>query len=361
MAEKLLSLEKVGRCGLVTLDRPEARNALSRVMLEAIDTHYGRWAVDPDVYGVVIESADPRSFCSGGDLKELYAHWQRGAFEAMAEYYAGEYRRIWALDRFSKPTVSLLDGAVMGGGLGISLYGTHRVAAEGLRLAMPEVSIGFFPDIGGTWFLSRLPSHIGAYLALTGRAIGAADAFALNLVSHCVPAERFGEIRAAMIDSDPIDTVLAALHRDPGPGELAPFAPTIDAVFSAPSVAEVLSRLDNLQGEHADWAAATAQDIRLHAPTSLKVAFRQMQVGRSLDLAGALRLEYRLARRFLSGHDFFEGIRARVIDRNRRPDWQPAVLAQVDDAMVDGWFSDRTGPDLRFEDSPAQSAKLAKG
>lgn len=338
--DEFLRLRKAGRCGLITLDRPAALNALTLPMLEAIGAHYRAWAADPDIYGVVIESTDSRAFCSGGDLKTLYAQWRHGDHDTVLRFYEVEYRRALSLDRFSKPSIALLDGVVMGGGVGISLYGTHRVAGDTVRLAMPEVGIGFFPDVGGTWFLSRLPHAIGAYLALTGREVGSADAYWLGLVSHCVPSANFAEIREAMIDSEPIDTILKALHSVPAAGPIEALAPRIEAVFSASTVEEILQRLDD-EGDVDGWAAETASAIRGKSPTSLKIALRQMQIGRRLDLAEALELELRLVRSVLGNGDFLEGIRATLIDKDKAPRWKPKRLEQIPETMLDARFAPR--------------------
>ena len=188
----------------------------------------------------------------------------------------------WVLEKFIRPNVPLINGLLLGGGIGITLYGTHCVAGEGYKAAMPQVGIGFLPDIGGTYFLSRLENHFGLYLALTGRAIGPADAYRLRLITHYIPAGHFHVIKDAMGDNHPIDRLLDGLHRDPGEGEHARLMPTIDRIFGAPSVEEILERLDKEQGEDEAWAKATAAEIRKKSPTSLKVAFAQMRRGKTL-------------------------------------------------------------------------------
>ena len=205
---------------------------------------------------------------------------------------------------------------------------------------------GFLPDVGGTYFLSRLNNHFGLYLALTGRAIGPADAYYHRLVSHYIPAAHFHVIKDALSDNHPIDRLLDGLHRDPGEGEHARLTPAIQRVFGAGSVEEILQRLDREEGEHEAWAKATAAGIREKSPTSLKVAFTQMQRGKALDLAGALRLEFRLASQIVELPDYAAGITARIMGKGAAPRWQPATLAEVDDAKIEHLFSADTGREL---------------
>jgi enoyl-CoA hydratase len=256
----------------------------------------------------------------------------------------GEYALNWLHECFSKPTISLIDGPVMGSGVGISLFGTHRVAGEKYRFAMPETAIGLFPDVGAAWPLSRMPDSIGMYLGLTGRSIGQADAYALGLLTHCIPASRFEEIKAAFADTWPVDTVLDNLQVDPGPGELVPYAAHIAYCFSAPTVEEIVARLGLVGGKARDWAEGVIADLRARSPISLKVTQRHIRDARALDLRQTLSVDYRLACRFLDGHDFYEGVRAALIDKDGTPQWQPARLEEVTNAVVEDYFV-TLGPD----------------
>lgn len=336
---KDILLEKRGRCGLVTLNRPRALNALSYAMIARIEEHMIEWAGDADVYGVVLEAASGPAFCSGGDLKALYAWRQAGKTAEILENYASEYQHNWTLDRFTKPHVSLMDGFVFGGGVGISLYGTHKVAGENYRFAMPEAAIGFFPDVGASYFLSRMPGQIGLYLALTGNQIDRADAYELGLLTHCIAADEFNAIRAAMCEADPIDPVLDGRHVDPGPSALLRMAEVIDRHFSAGSVEEILGSLESATGQQAEWARETARIMRKHSPLSLKVAYRQMRRGGSPSLEEALELEGRIARHFLTGEEVYEGIRALLIDKDKSPKWPSASLEDVSPEMVEACFA----------------------
>lgn len=328
-----------GRAGFITLNRPNALNALTRDMVKAMEAHYVKWASAPRTYGVVLDAVAGRAFCGGGDIRAV-SEGAKGEPKSVLGFFRDEYQLNWSLECFTKPNVSLIDGICMGGGVGISIFGTHRVAGENIRFAMPETGIGFFPDIGGGYFLSRFPGEMGVYLALTGRSIGRSDAFYLGIATHCIAAEEFGKIRAAMIEGDPIDPVLDALHRDPGEGELAPRQKIVDRIFAGESVEAILSRLDAETGTHADWAREAAVAIRRNAPLSLKVTLRQIREAKAAPrLKEALVTDFRLTSRFMATADFHEGVRAALIDKDRTPKWQPQTLAEVSEATVNGYFS----------------------
>ena len=333
-----IRLDIEGAGAVVTLNRPQALNALTDAMRAQLAAAIPRWARDPQVYALLIMSSSERAFCAGGDVREM-ADWGRNRTAEARRSLAAEYQLNWSLDRFVKPTISLIDGAVMGGGVGISLYGTHRVAGERYRFAMPETGIGLFPDDGVSQVLARLPDEIGMYLALTGRSVGPADAYRLGLATHCIPASRFGEIRAAVCDADPVDPVLDTRHEEPGPGDLDPLRAAIARCFSADSVEAILDRLGTETGATATWAEEVRAELMQRAPLSLKVTYRQMRMARGLDLRAVLINDFRLVCRCLEAHDFYEGVRAFLIDRDRKPRWRPERLQDVTEAMVDGYFA----------------------
>jgi enoyl-CoA hydratase len=331
----------------VTLDRPRALNALSTAMRADIGAAFAAWARNPQVYGAVIVSATDRAFCAGGDVREM-VEWGRERPDDAQRSLAAEYGLNWQLECFIKPTVSLINGLVVGSGVGITLYGTHRVAGERYRFAMPEVRIGLFPDDGVSWAFARMPDAIGMYLALTGREIGRADAFRLGLVTHCVPAARFEEIEVAIADADPVDPVLDGRHEDPGKGELEVLRPAIARCFGGASVEQIVAALEAERGETEAWARGVLEDFRKASPTSLKVAHRHVLAARSLDLSATLKQDFRLATRFMQGHDFYEGVRAGLIDRDHAPRWQPAQLQDVSAAAVEGYFAPLTARELEL-------------
>ncbi len=350
MSEALgISFEEIDRAGVVTLDRPARLNALTREMFEALSAQYRAWAPAAHIYGVVMQSSHPSVFSSGGDIKILHEWNQQDAREALRAFYRAAYSHVWVLEKFIRPNVPLINGLALGGGIGISLYGTHRVAGEKYRFGMPQVGIGFLPDIGGTYFLPRMLGHTGLYLALTGRLIGPAEAYRHRLVSHTIPAAHFDVIKDALSDNHPIDRLLDGLHRDPGEGELVRYTPLIDRAFAAPSVESILERLDEERGEDESFAQETAAAIREKSPTSLKIAFEQYKRGKSLDLAAALKLEFRLASHLVGGHDYREGIAAKVAGKDRTPNWQPATLDSVDDEAIERMFATPVEDELMLE------------
>ncbi len=344
-----LLIREQGRAGILTLNRPKALNALTHGMIKAMEARYLKWAATARIYGVVLQAAPGRAFCGGGDLMALMNDPSEN-FAATRAFFRDEYQHNWTLECFTKPNVSLIDGIVMGGGLGISLYGTHRVAGANLRAAMPETGIGLFPDIGAGFFLPRFPGETGLYLGLTGRSFGRADAFYLGIATHCIDADEYDKIRGAMIEGDPIDAVLDGLHRHPGEGELAALRPAIDRIFAVESVEAILSGLDAETGPHAEWARETAAIIRQRAPLSLKVTFRQIREGRVASLKEQLKTEFRLTSRLLTHPDLREGVRAALIDKDRSPKWQPATLAEVTDDMVDACFAPLGTEELELQD-----------
>ena len=332
-----ISAEIQGAAGIVTLDRPRALNALNTTMRARISDSFEAWARDPQVYAVVIASATDRAFCAGGDVREMVELGKTRPDEARAAV-AGEYALNWQIDCFTKPTVSLIDGIVMGAGVGISLYGTHRVAGEGYRFAMPETGIGLFPDDGVCWAFAAMPDGIGMYLALTGRPVGRADAYRLGLVTHCIPRAWLAEVRSGLVDADPVDPLLDSRHEDPGVGDLDTLRPAIGRCFAGESVEAIIARLQAERGDHREWAQGVIKDLVARSPTSLKITFRHIREAKGLDLRGTLIQDFRLATRCMAAHDFNEGVRASLIDRDRNPRWQPARIEDVSEAAVDSYF-----------------------
>jgi len=350
-----LLIEARGSCGVITLNRPRALNALTIGMRRQLAETFPRFAREPQTYCVVIQSASEKVFSAGGDVREIVRLAAQDR-DAARRAFKDEYALNWLHECFSKPTISLIDGAVMGSGVGITLFGTHRVAGERYKFAMPETAIGLFPDVGVAWTLSRMPQHIGMYLGLTGRTIGAADAYALGLLTHCIPAARFEEIKAALADTWPVDTVLDERHVDPGPGELAGVASVIEQCFAAPTVEEIIARLQSTEGEQREWAEGVVADLRARSPLSLKVTHRHIRDARALDLRQTLSIDYRLACRFIDGSDFHEGVRAVLIDKDGKPRWNPRSLEDVSRDMVDDYFAPMGADELVLPTRPEMQA-----
>lgn len=349
--------DKRGALADIALDRPRALNALNAQMRAAVTAAFQPLDRDPEIYAVCLRSTSERGFCAGGDVRELVA-WAREDMAKARQAFADEYRMNWQLECFAKPAVAFIDGMVMGSGVGMSAYLTHRVAGSRYRFAMPETAIGLFPDVGATHILSRLPHEIGTYLALTGAGIERADAYALGLVTHCIDAEKFEEIRAALADAWPIDALLDERHRDPGPSALLSRAQVIEECFSAATVEQVVLRLASVEGADKDWAQGCLSDLRRMSPTALKITLRHIRSASSDELDEVLERDYSLACACLEGHDFIEGVRAALIDKDGKPAWKPATLEDVTDAMVEAHFTAGCGkldlPPRRYAQTPLQ-------
>ncbi|MYZ46697.1 enoyl-CoA hydratase/isomerase family protein [Rhizobiales bacterium L72] len=341
-----IRFDRVGRLGLVTLDRPEALNALTRTMFDAFSQTLGAWERDERVLHVAVRSSSPKAFCSGGDIRMLYNEGlaaKRGEGPLPLSLFEAEYRLNHRIRTYPKPYLALVDGIAMGGGAGISINGRYRVAGPNIRFAMPEVAIGLVPDIGSSHFLPRLPGEIGTYLALTGTRIGRADCLYCGLSTHAADPARFDAILDALAGGEAAEAVLAR-HADTSEGEAEP-APLaaerdrIDTAFAHDDLASILSHLEFAGFEGWSLAGEAVQAMSRASPTSLLITLRQMREGRMLSHADCLRMEYRIVARLLGEHDFYEGVRAQIVDKDRNPAWRPASLAQVDPGTIDRYFA----------------------
>ena len=340
-----------GPLGLITLNRPEALNAVTLSMIRSLAARFDRWEKDARLRAIVIRGAGGRAFSAGGDIKALYESRAKGDRALAATYYSEEYPQNRRVFRYPKPYIALIDGIAMGGGVGLSVHGSHRVATERTLFAMPETGIGLFPDVGGSYFLPRLPGEIGMYLGLTGARLKAADCLYTGIATHYVPSARLEELVGALADADwregrvAASAVLDRFAEDAGPPPLATQRAAIDRCFKAASVEAILAALGR---EGSEWAAGVAATIATKSPTSLRLTYRQLRLGKSLDFEAAMAMEYRLCQYCMDGHDFYEGVRAAVIDKDNKPKWQPASLADVSDADIERAFLPRAD-DLSFE------------
>ncbi len=329
MTDDAVIATRVGRIGRLLLNRPKALNALDLPMIRALCAALAGWRDDPAVHAVVIDSASDRAFCAGGDIRAVRAHALAGEADEVERFFAEEYALNAMIAAFPKPYIALIDGICMGGGIGVSVHGQVRVATEHAVFAMPETAIGFFPDIGATYVLPRLPGALGLYLGLTGERMAGADAVHAGLATHFVPRERLPALRAALVaDGAAAVAPLAA----PLPAfSLAAQRPAIDRCFSAGSVPDILGRLAI---EDSDWARATLATLGRMSPSALSWSFAAIRRGAGLELAAALAAELRLTRAVTRQPDFAEGVRAMVVDKDRTPRWAPPTLAQVDAAAI---------------------------
>ncbi|MFL6689059.1 MAG: enoyl-CoA hydratase/isomerase family protein [Alphaproteobacteria bacterium] len=327
--------ERRGALGLITLNRPKALNALTRDMCVAMKVQLDEWAVDEAVKTVVIRGTGERAFCAGGDIRALYDAGSSDVEKAIA-FYRDEYRLNATIKHYPKPYVALLHGVVMGGGVGVSVHGSHRIADETVVFAMPETAIGLFPDVGGSYFLPRLPGEIGMYLALTGERLKTADAVYAGIATQFVPGKEREALLAALESGTSPDLVLQSFQDSPGEPLLASVREDVDRTFSQDSVEGILAALDS---EGSEWATRVVAGLRKKSPTSLRVTFRQLREGRYLGFDDCMRMEFRMVDRMTGGHDFREGVRALLIDKDNAPRWQPQDLSAVSDAAVAEYFA----------------------
>ena len=334
MIEDVL-FEKRGALGLITLNRPKALNALTRDMALAMKVQLDAWAVDVEVETVAVQGAGDRAFCAGGDIRSLYESGRAGTPYAL-DFYRDEYILDAAIKHYPKPYVALIAGIVMGGGVGVSVHGSHRIADETTTFAMPETGIGLFPDVGGSFFLARAPGEVGMYLALTGARLKTADCLSAGIATHFVAKDKRATLVERLADGITPDAALADLHEDVPGTFLDSHRKSIDAIFGKSSVDELLAALD---ADHTDWSRDTAKIIRTKSPTSTRLTFRQLREGAKLSFDDCLRMEYRMVHGIVAGHDFYEGVRATIIDKDGTPRWDPATLAEVSDAALDAYFA----------------------
>jgi enoyl-CoA hydratase len=344
-ADEIL-FERRGTAGLVTLNRSQALNAVTHAMVHALAAKLAEWAADGAVTRVVVTAAGGRAFSAGGDLRALYDLARAGRHEEALDFWRDEYRLNALIKRYRKPYVAIIDGIAMGGGVGVSIHGSHRVAGDNFSFAMPEVGIGFFPDVGATWFLPRLPGGVGTYCALTGERVNAGDAVGVGLATHRVNSAQLPDLIDGLCGAVSVDALLNAFSIPETPGPMLALLSTIERLFAGSLVEDIIAALDAEAaggGADAAFAQAAAASLRTKSPLSLKLALAQMRRGRDLDFDECMRTEFRIVSRIVRGHDFFEGVRAVIIDKDQTPRWQPASLTAVTEAEVERHFAPLAG------------------
>ncbi len=320
--------------GRIVLDRPRALNALDLAMIRALAEALARFAADPAVRLVTIEGRGGRAFCAGGDVRAIRANTLAGDFAASEAFFAGEYGVNLAIAEFPKPFVALIDGLSMGGGMGLSIHGSHRVVTEAAVMAMPETAIALFPDIGASWFMPKLPDRIGIWAALTGARLGPGDCLAAGLATHFVPRDGLAALSEALTR----DGIAAmAAHARPRPPETLDAArrAAIARCFAPDSIPAIVAALE---AEASEWAKGQLEALRAASPTSLFVSLEVMRRNAGASLAEALQTELRLTRSVTRHPDFLEGVRAQVVDKTRDPKWQPPTIEMVDPAAIQAMF-----------------------
>ncbi len=344
-----------GGVGTVLLNRPHALNAFTLGMYRQFDPMLRRWADDPEIHAVLVEGAGDRAFCAGGDVRAVYEAGKgiSGDRDFTSVFFAEEYRIIRRIHHYPKPYIAIIDGITMGGGAGVSVNGAYRVATEHTMFAMPETGIGLFPDVGATRFLNLCPGRIGRYLGLTGARLGTADALYCRLATHFVPRDSVSVLKAALAgkvgaDAARVEALLGQFAADPGAPPFAARRAMIDRCFAGDTVETILDALQSETGDR-KWAGETRALLLTKSPTSLRITLRQLVLGQGFDLEDALRLEYRMTQHVMAAHDFYEGIRAVLVDKDQQPKWRPESLAEVTDTMAEAYFSSLGPGELAFD------------
>jgi enoyl-CoA hydratase len=333
--EVLVGIE--GTVGRLTLNRPKALGALTLNMCRLMTDALLAWRQDDAVEAVLIDHAGERGFCAGGDIRFLADSAKVGGAGAR-EFFFTEYRLNHLLFVYEKPVIAIMDGVTMGGGVGISMPARYRVATERITFAMPETGIGLFPDVGGGWFLPRLHGATGTWLALTGARLKAPGCHALGIATHVVPAAGVADLKAAIIaDPGALETLLGDHATDPREKGAIDHQAEIDQLFAGDTVEEIVEALN---ADGSEWALAQVATLKTKSPLSMKVSLRQLRAGAKMtDFADDMVMEMRIGARVVMSHDFTEGVRAVIVDKDNAPKWAPETLEGVSDAMLDDVFA----------------------
>lgn len=341
-----------GALGVIWLNRPKALNALTHGMCVALDRALQAWEIDESIHAVVLRGAGDRAFCAGGDVRHVAKIGREKPDEALA-FFRDEYRMNARIHRFPKPYISFLDGITMGGGFGVSVHGSHRIATPKTLFAMPETGIGMFPDVGGGYFLPRCHGKLGLYLGMSGARLGAGDAIYAGIAQYHVPSERLDELQHALSKATygtdrgkTVDAAIRAMTTSPPEPSLAAHRALIDRIFALPTDGAIV---EALRHEGSDFAKETVDKISHGSPTSVAITHRQIVEGAKLKFDDCMRMEWRMVNRVMAGHDFYEGVTALLVDKGRKPEWKPAAMAEVSRADVDAYFAPLPGGELVFD------------
>jgi enoyl-CoA hydratase len=330
-----------GDLGEIILNRPAALNALSLDMCCNINNQLIAWSTEKNIKAVLIKSSSDRAFCAGGDIRLLHQHKDLQP-EQQVEFFRHEYRLNSTLHHFPKPYIAFLDGITMGGGVGISLHGSHSIGTENLKLAMPESKIGFYPDIGASYLLNKTPGKTGLYLALTGNTIDCHQAYVLGLIQQIIPQNQLDNVQEKLLTSsfseqpdDTVTDILAGFAMANGTATFSNHHDAIDHCFSQKSIGGIIRAL---QESSAPWCHQVADDLLKRSSASLKVIFEQLHRAETMTFDEIIQMDFDLTQSFLKAHDFFEGIRAAIIDKDQSPQWQPSSLSEIDENLLSNYF-----------------------
>jgi len=332
-----LIVRREGVAGFLTLNRPKAIHALTAAMDHAMTEALLAWKDDPEVKVVVIDHSEGRGFCAGGDIAFLRNSALTDNGVSGLKFFYEEYQLNHLLFSYPKPVVAFMDGITMGGGVGISQPAKYRVATEHTRYAMPETGIGLFPDVGGGWYLSRLPGRLGQFLALTGARIDGAEAHWAGLATHYLPADQLAEAKTRIVAGHEVGGVLSALAVTPPEPKIAAHASQIARHFASDRLEDIIA---SLEADDSEWAARELATLRTKSPQTCKVALRQLADSAGLsDFADNMAMEYRIAARVLTRPDFAEGVRAVIVDKTNDAKWDPATPEGVTDDLIESIFA----------------------
>ena len=330
-------IRREGAVGFLSLNRPQAIHSLTLEMVHAMTGALLEWHDDPAVQAVILDHAEGRGFCAGGDIAELRESIVNAGGVTARQFFHDEYQLDHLIKTYPKPFVAFIDGIVMGGGVGISQPARYRVATENTRFAMPETGIGLFPDVGGSFYLARLPNRIGQFLVLTGARLDGSECLWTGLATHYLPASALPEAKQRIAHGHEPGGVLAALAITPPPARIERNAAAIARHFAADRYEAIVA---SLEADDSEWAAKERAAIAPKAPLSSKVALRQLLEGAAItDFADIMAMEYRIASRLIFRPDFAEGVRALIVDKDNAPRWNPATADDVSDALVDSIFA----------------------
>jgi len=333
-------IERRGRAGWITLNRPRALNALTLGMVREIAAALDAFESDPEVRLVVIAGSGERAFCAGGDVRWLYDHGRSHKYAEQAAFWREEYILDHRIKRFPKPFVALIDGIVMGGGVGVSINGAYRVVGDKVVFAMPEVGIGLFPDVGATYFLPRLPRRLGGFLALTGLSIKAGDMAALGLATSYTPSARIADLAQALaFGGASVEATLQDFAAAPPVAPLWAASEWIERAFGTFDPAAIRANVDHAAREGLPFASEAFEALGRKSPTSQAIVLEQMELGATLEFEEALRFEFRIVSRVARGHDFYEGVRAIIIDKDNAPRWRPRPGEPIPESAVAAYFA----------------------
>jgi len=346
-----LIVRREGAVGVARLNRPKTINALTLEMTRDFERALASFAADPAIALALVEGAGERGLCAGGDIRGLYDS-ARAKGDLGKVFWREEYILNARIAQFPKPYVAYMDGLVMGGGVGLAAHGSHRIVTDKTKVGMPEVGIGFFPDVGGTWLLSRAPGEIGTYFGLTGQTMNGADAVYSGFADFYVPSAKWPDLRTALTalpasaGAAQVAGLIRSFAEKPEPAIAQQHRQQIDALFGHDTIEDIVAAL---RADRSDFAQATLEALAGKSPTSLKVALKLLRQARTAtSLQECLVREYRAALQVFESDDFIEGVRAAIIDKDRQPKWQPSLVEDVTPQIVARYFADRGSDELVF-------------